>query len=62
LAGYSDVLTTFEGGVAIIGLHGTNHPEPLGHDVISGCIRMSNEAITKLAGILPIGTPVTIVP
>jgi lipoprotein-anchoring transpeptidase ErfK/SrfK len=56
------VLTTFQGGDAIIGLHGTNHPELLGHDVSSGCIRMRNESITKLAGILPLGTPVTIVP
>ena len=62
LSGYSEVLTTFEGGDAIIGLHGTNHPELLGHDVSSGCIRMRNEAITTLASILPLGTPVTIVP
>jgi lipoprotein-anchoring transpeptidase ErfK/SrfK len=62
LSGYSEVLTTFEGGDAIIGLHGTNHPELLGHDVSSGCIRMRNEAITRLAGVLPLGTPVAIVP
>jgi len=62
LSGYSEVLTTFEGGDAIIGLHGTNHPELLGRDVSSGCIRMRNAAITRLAGILPLGTPVAIVP
>jgi len=62
LSGYSEVLTSFEGGDAIIGLHGTNHPELLGHDVSSGCIRMRNAAITGLARILPLGTPVTIVP
>jgi len=61
LSGYSEVLTTFQGGDAIIGLHGTNHPELLGHDVSSGCIRMRNDAITKLAAVLPLGTPVTIV-
>jgi lipoprotein-anchoring transpeptidase ErfK/SrfK len=60
LSGYSDVLTTFQGGDAIIGLHGTNRPDLLGHDVSSGCIRMSNPAITALAKVLPLGTPVTI--
>jgi lipoprotein-anchoring transpeptidase ErfK/SrfK len=60
LSGYSNVLTTFQGGDAIIGLHGTNRPDLLGHDVSSGCIRMSNDAITKLAHLLPLGTPVVI--
>jgi lipoprotein-anchoring transpeptidase ErfK/SrfK len=60
LSGYSDVLTTFQGGDAIIGLHGTNCPDLLGHDVSLGCIRMSNPAITALAHVLPLGTPVTI--
>jgi lipoprotein-anchoring transpeptidase ErfK/SrfK len=60
LSGYSDVLTTFQGGDAIIGLHGTNRPDLLGQDVSSGCIRMSNPAITALAKVLPLGTPVTI--
>jgi lipoprotein-anchoring transpeptidase ErfK/SrfK len=60
LSGYSNVLTTFEGGDAIIGLHGTNRPDLLGHDVSSGCIRMSNAAITTLAHVLPLGTPVAI--
>jgi lipoprotein-anchoring transpeptidase ErfK/SrfK len=60
LSGYSNVLTTFQGGDAIIGLHGTNRPDLLGHDVSSGCIRMSNDAITKLAHLLPLGTPVAI--
>jgi lipoprotein-anchoring transpeptidase ErfK/SrfK len=60
LSGYSNVLTTFQGGDAIIGLHGTNRPDLLGHDVSSGCIRMNNVAITALAHVLPLGTPVTI--
>jgi len=29
LSGYSNVLTTFHGGDAIIGLHGTNRPDLL---------------------------------
>jgi lipoprotein-anchoring transpeptidase ErfK/SrfK len=61
LSGYSDVLTSFEGGDAIIGLHGTNQPDLLGHDVSSGCIRLSNDDITELAHVLPLGTPVTII-
>ncbi|HEV2310679.1 MAG TPA: L,D-transpeptidase family protein [Acidimicrobiia bacterium] len=61
LSGYSNVLTTFEGGDAIIGLHGTNRPDLLGHDVSSGCIRLSNADLTTLAHLLPLGTPVTIV-
>lgn len=60
LSGFSDVLQTFEGGDAIIGLHGTNQPQLVGHDVSHGCIRMTNDVITKLAGMLPVGTPVEI--
>lgn len=61
LSGFSEVLTTFKGGDAIIGLHGTNQPQLVGTDVSSGCIRVRNDAITKLAHLLPLGTPVTIV-
>jgi lipoprotein-anchoring transpeptidase ErfK/SrfK len=60
LSGFSNVLRTFEGGDAIIGLHGTNQPELVGHDVSHGCIRLTNDAITTLSGILPLGTPVQI--
>jgi lipoprotein-anchoring transpeptidase ErfK/SrfK len=60
LSGFSNVLEEFNGGPGVIGLHGTNQPELLGTDVSKGCIRMSNEAITKLAEVLPLGTPVHI--
>jgi len=60
LSGYSDVLYNFAGGDGVIGIHGTNEPASLGHDVSHGCIRLSNEAITKLATTLPIGVPVEI--
>lgn len=53
LSGFSNQLTSFAGGDAVIGIHGTNDPSSLGRDVSSGCIRMSNEAITALAAILP---------
>jgi lipoprotein-anchoring transpeptidase ErfK/SrfK len=48
-----------DGGV--IGLHGTNQPELLGQDVSHGCIRVTNEVITEMAGYLPLGTPVEII-
>ena len=60
LSGFSDVVTSFNGGEGIIGLHGTNHPDRVGTDVSMGCIRLRNEDITELAGLLPVGTPVTI--
>jgi lipoprotein-anchoring transpeptidase ErfK/SrfK len=34
----------------------------LGQSVSAGCIRISNESITRLAGILPLGTSVEILP
>lgn len=58
LSGFSSVLKSFAGGPGRIGLHGTNRPELLGQDVSHGCIRMSNDDITKLANTLPLGTPV----
>jgi lipoprotein-anchoring transpeptidase ErfK/SrfK len=60
LSAYSPVLTSFGGGPGQIGLHGTNRPELLGSNVSHGCIRLPNPAITKLARILPLGTPVEI--
>lgn len=62
LSGFSNVLDSFGTGEGVIGLHGTNDPTTLGTDVSHGCIRMSNDAITRLAQILPLGTPVEIRP
>jgi lipoprotein-anchoring transpeptidase ErfK/SrfK len=62
LSGHSEVLTEFNGGDAELGIHGNNDASVLGQSVSAGCIRMSNESITRLAGILPLGTPVTISP
>ena len=63
LSGFSNVLTSFNGGQGVIGIHGTNAPEALGSDVSSGCIRMHNDAITRLVQEigLPLGTPVEII-
>jgi lipoprotein-anchoring transpeptidase ErfK/SrfK len=61
LSAYSTVLTHFgAGGKGEIGLHGTNEPQLLGKDVSHGCIRISNQDVTRLAKILPLGTPVEI--
>lgn len=61
LSGFSEVLYSFgEGGTGVLGIHGTSDTSSLGHDVSSGCIRMSNAGITELARILPLGVPVEI--
>lgn len=62
LSGYSPVLDSFNGGDAVIGIHGTNEPSSIGGTVSHGCIRMSNDAITEIATEigLPLGTPVYI--
>ena len=62
LSGFSDVLYDFAGGDGVIGIHGTNDPSSIGRDVSAGCIRVSNEAITRWATTLPIGVPVEIRP
>ena len=60
LSAFSNVLYSFGGGPGQIGLHGTNNPASLGTYASHGCIRISNAGITKLARILPLGTPVRI--
>jgi hypothetical protein len=61
LSAHSDVYTTFAGGNGQVGLHGTDDPAGIGTNVSHGCIRVSNANITRLAKLLPIGTPITIV-
>jgi lipoprotein-anchoring transpeptidase ErfK/SrfK len=60
LSGQSTALTDFNGHDPIIGIHGTNQPNLLGTSVSHGCIRISNTMITRLAKMLPLGTPVQI--
>jgi len=60
LSGFSNTLTSFNGGDGVIGLHGTDEPQLVGQDVSHGCIRLRNEDITRLAKELPLGTPVRI--
>jgi lipoprotein-anchoring transpeptidase ErfK/SrfK len=56
----SAVLTDWPRG-GVIGIHGTNQPELLPGHVSHGCMRMRNEDILRLAKLLPVGTPLTIV-
>jgi len=61
VAGFSDVLQSFGGGPGQIAIHGTNHPELIGKFVSNGCIRLTNDNVTALAEMAPVGTPVEIV-
>lgn len=58
LSSHSETLETFAGGDAQTGIHGNNDASVLGQDVTNGCIRLDNAAITTLASLLPLGTPV----
>jgi lipoprotein-anchoring transpeptidase ErfK/SrfK len=60
LSGYSQVLEQFGTGDGQIALHGTADLSDLGQQVSNGCVRMTNQVITRLAETLPLGTPVTI--
>lgn len=60
LSGFSTTLESFMGTDAVIGLHGTDDPASIGRDASSGCIRLRNADITRLATMLPLGTPVRI--
>ena len=60
LSAFSQVLYSFGGGPGAIGLHGTDEPGKLGTDVSHGCIRVSKSV--RVAGVIPLGTPVIITP
>jgi lipoprotein-anchoring transpeptidase ErfK/SrfK len=61
VAGFSDVLQSFGGGPGQIAIHGTNHPELIGRFVSNGCVRLTNDDITTVESMAPVGTPVQIV-
>lgn len=58
---FSKVLYHFGGGPGQIGIHGSDRQASIGHSVSHGCIRLRNSDITRLAHLLPLGTPITIV-
>ena len=43
-------------------IHGTNDPTTIGHQVSSGCIRLTNEDVTDLFGRVHAGTKVVVLP
>jgi hypothetical protein len=57
-ADYSTLSEWPHGG--IVGIHGTNEPWLIPGRPSHGCIRMKDSDVTRLWGLLPIGTPVTI--
>jgi lipoprotein-anchoring transpeptidase ErfK/SrfK len=61
VAGFSNVLQNWGGGIGQIALHGTNRPALIGTSASHGCVRMRNADVTYLAHLVPPGTPVTIV-
>lgn len=60
LSAHSDVLTEFAGGDGQVGIHGTADPGSIGNAASNGCIRVPNDVVVVLEGLLPLGTPVTI--
>ena len=60
IAGFSEVLHSFGGGIGQIAFHGWSDTSVIGQAVSNGCLRMPNDVITRLATLAPVGTPVTI--
>jgi hypothetical protein len=56
---YSNTLTDWPGG-GVVGIHGTNEPELIPGRPSHGCVRVPNWKISKLAKLMPVGTPVRI--
>jgi hypothetical protein len=53
------VRTDWPGG-GVVGVHGTNQPGLIPGRPSNGCIRVRNADISRLARLMPIGTPITI--
>ena len=60
LSSFSEVLPSFSGGLPVIAIHGTNHPELMGDAITFGCVRITNDMIEFLAEHVPVGAPVEI--
>jgi hypothetical protein len=54
------VLSDWPGG-GVVGIHGTNRPDLIPGRPSHGCVRVPNRAISRLARLLPVGTPVRII-
>jgi lipoprotein-anchoring transpeptidase ErfK/SrfK len=56
---YSSISDWPNGGV--VGIHGTNQPQLIPGSPSHGCVRVRNDKITRLARLMPVGTPVRII-
>jgi len=56
--GFSDVYHRFGSGIGQVAMHGTNQPALLGTPASHGCVRLSNDTVTRMARLAPTGTPV----
>jgi hypothetical protein len=43
-------------------IHGTNQPETIGHNVSSGCIRLTNDDVSDLYSRVNVGAKVVVLP
>lgn len=57
--GAYSTLSEWPGG-GVIGIHGTNEPGLIPGRPSHGCVRVPNGRIRRLAGLMPVGTPVRI--
>lgn len=57
---YSPTLTDWPGG-GVVGIHGTDEPQLIPGRPSHGCIRLRNADITRLWGLIEVGTPIEIV-
>ena len=62
VAGFSNVLRNFGGGVGQIAIHGWGDDGSIGAFSSNGCLRLSNKDVVKLAGMAAPGTPVFVLP
>ncbi len=62
LSAFSEQIDEINGGQAVVALHGTSQPDKLGSAVSLGCVRLSNDDITTVASLVPVGSPVVISP
>jgi lipoprotein-anchoring transpeptidase ErfK/SrfK len=62
VAGFSNVLKNFGGGVGQIAIHGTSKLDSVGAFSSNGCLRMTNDDVVRLAEFVPAGSPVFVLP
>lgn len=61
VAGYSNELQSFGGGIGQIAIHGWSDTSVLGQNVSNGCVRVSFDDLWRLRDLAPVGTPVEVV-